>query len=143
MHLVLKALAACLAVTAVALCQFETPSPVSVSGCAAAVSTTDICTTCVTADCVILATVTISCGCPDPPATIFRSHPCDRGCSGLGCATVYTVVTSSGSACFATSAPGPTTQSESRTPVPPSQPIPSVTPASTNAAGRLTPPRLW
>ncbi|KAK0620077.1 hypothetical protein B0T14DRAFT_603741 [Immersiella caudata] len=61
--------------------------------CPAAVSTTDICSTCVTAACVIEATITAACGCPNPPLTIFSSHPCSLGCGGLGCATVYTVVT--------------------------------------------------
>jgi len=70
-----------------------TPTPTVVSGCPAAVSTTDICTTCVTAACVIEATVTVSCECPNPPMTIYSSHPCDLGCDGLGCATVYKVET--------------------------------------------------
>lgn len=72
-------------------------APVSAPGCAPVVSTTDICSTCVTAACVVPATVTAGCGCPDPPATVFRSHPCDLGCEGLGgCRTVYTVVRADG-----------------------------------------------
>ncbi|KAK0643741.1 hypothetical protein B0T16DRAFT_416558 [Cercophora newfieldiana] len=71
-----------------------TASPtVTAASCPAAVSTTDICSTCVTAACVIEATITAACGCPNPPETIFSSHPCSLGCGGLGCATVYTVVT--------------------------------------------------
>ncbi|KAK3307175.1 uncharacterized protein B0T15DRAFT_501728 [Chaetomium strumarium] len=72
----------------------------SVSGCAAVVSTTAICSTCMTVDCVVPATITAGCGtCPDTPPTIYRSYGCDEGCGaeGLGgCKTVYSVVTASG-----------------------------------------------
>ncbi|KAK3318134.1 hypothetical protein B0H66DRAFT_602736 [Apodospora peruviana] len=68
------------------------PTPTVVSGCPAILSTTDICSSCVTPECVILATATASCGCPDPLVTVYRSHPCDLGCAGLGgCKTVWTV----------------------------------------------------
>ncbi|KAK1755407.1 hypothetical protein QBC47DRAFT_413174 [Echria macrotheca] len=69
------------------------PPGTAVSGCPAAVSTTDICSTCVTADCVVEQTMTVPCGCPSPPLTLLSSHPCSLGCDGLGCATVYEVVT--------------------------------------------------
>ncbi|KAK3389267.1 hypothetical protein B0H63DRAFT_463296 [Podospora didyma] len=85
-----------------------TPTLVSVSGCAAVVSTTDICSTCFTADCVVLATITVNtdCGCPATPVTIYSSHPCDLGCDGLGCGTAYTVVTTSGAgACTQSASP--------------------------------------
>ena len=53
-----------------------------------------------TAACVYEATITAGCdGCSDVPPTVYRSFPCDQGCTSLGCKTVYTVVTASGSAC--------------------------------------------
>ena len=53
-----------------------------------------------TAACVLEATITAGCdGCSDVPPTVYRSFPCDQGCTSLGCKTVYTVVTASGSAC--------------------------------------------
>lgn len=70
-----------------------TKAPSLVSGCAAAVSTTSICSTCVTAACVYEETMTVSCGCPSPAVTIFASHPCDLGCDDLGCGTITKVVT--------------------------------------------------
>lgn len=70
-----------------------TKAPTLVSGCAAAVSTTSICSTCVTAACVYEETMTVSCGCPSPAVTIFASHPCDLGCDDLGCGTITKVVT--------------------------------------------------
>jgi hypothetical protein len=64
------------------------------------VSTTDVCSTCVTAACVVPATVTAGCGtCADTAPTIFRSFPCDEGCDNLGCKTVYEVVTATDNAC--------------------------------------------
>lgn len=70
-----------------------TKPPTLVSGCAAAVSTTSICSTCVTAACVYEETMTVSCGCPSPAVTIFASHPCELGCDNLGCGTITKVVT--------------------------------------------------
>ncbi|KAK0750897.1 hypothetical protein B0T18DRAFT_478048 [Schizothecium vesticola] len=72
-----------------------TKAPTLVSGCAAALSTTSICSTCVTAACVYEETITVSCGCPSPPLTIFASHPCELGCDNLGCGTITKVVTES------------------------------------------------
>ena len=57
-----------------------------------------------TAACVLEATITAGCdGCSDVPPTVYRSFPCDQGCTSLGCKTVYTVVTASGSACESSS----------------------------------------
>ncbi len=57
-------------------------------------STTDICSTCVTAACVVEATVTAGCGCPETPVTIYHSYPCELGCDALtACGTFYKVVT--------------------------------------------------
>ncbi|KAK1831291.1 hypothetical protein QBC39DRAFT_351561 [Podospora conica] len=70
-----------------------TKAPTLVSGCAAAVSTTSICSTCVTAACIYEETMTVSCGCPSPPVTIYASHPCELGCDNLGCGTFTKVVT--------------------------------------------------
>jgi hypothetical protein len=39
--------------------------------------------------------MTVSCGCPSPPVTIFASHPCELGCDNLGCGTFTKVVTES------------------------------------------------
>ncbi|KAL2171528.1 hypothetical protein VTG60DRAFT_2696 [Thermothelomyces hinnuleus] len=73
-------------------------SIVSVSGCAAVVSTTDICSTCLAAACVVPATITAGYGdCPESPPTVYRSFPCDEGCYNIGCRTVYSVVTATGS----------------------------------------------
>ncbi|KAK4155879.1 hypothetical protein C8A00DRAFT_13135 [Chaetomidium leptoderma] len=109
----------------------ESASIESVSGCAAVVSTTDICTTCVTAACVIEATVTAGCGgCAATAPTIYHSFPCDQGCGGLGCKTIYNVVTATDSVCTA----GPTpTQGDSA----------SSTSVSTAGAARVMPFRLW
>ncbi|KAG7287203.1 hypothetical protein NEMBOFW57_006708 [Staphylotrichum longicolle] len=69
----------------------------SVSGCPAVVSTTMICSTCMTAACVVPATIVAGCGsCPATPPTIYRGFPCDQGCSNLGpCKTIYEIVTAS------------------------------------------------
>ncbi|KAK4233347.1 hypothetical protein C8A03DRAFT_38946 [Achaetomium macrosporum] len=115
MHYMFKFLTTCVAVAAQALCQgTETVSLESVSGCAAVVSTTAICSTCMTIDCVVPATITAGCGsCPDTPPTIYRSFPCDQGCSNLGgCKTVYSVVTASDNECDGSS---PTTPTASET----------------------------
>ncbi len=78
----------------------DSVSIVYVSGCAAVVSTTNVCTTCMTADCVYEATITAGCdGCSDVPPTVYKSFPCDQGCSGLGCKTVFSVMTVTGGAC--------------------------------------------
>ncbi|KXX72835.1 hypothetical protein MMYC01_210620 [Madurella mycetomatis] len=71
------------------------PTIESVSGCAAVVSTTLVCSTCATLQCVTPVTITAGCGtCPDTPPTVYRGYPCEEGCSGLGgCRPVYTVVT--------------------------------------------------
>ena len=56
-----------------------------------------ICSTCATAACVVPATITAGCGsCPATPPTVYRSFPCDQGCSNLGpCKTLYEIVTAS------------------------------------------------
>jgi len=56
-----------------------------------------ICSTCATAACVVPATITAGCGsCPAVPPTVYRSFPCDQGCSNLGpCKTLYEIVTAS------------------------------------------------
>ncbi|KAK3379656.1 hypothetical protein B0T24DRAFT_612568 [Lasiosphaeria ovina] len=128
------------------------PSLQSVSGCAAVVSTTDICSTCFTADCVILATITVNtnCGCPATPATIYSSHPCALGCGGLGCGTAYTVVTATGiEGCGVTAiGPNPTQATttgggpNNTTLVTPTKP-PATAVISSAGAGRLTPFNLW
>ncbi|KAK3939012.1 hypothetical protein QBC46DRAFT_355364 [Diplogelasinospora grovesii] len=64
----------------------------SVSGCGVVYKTTDVCSTCVRPQCELQATVTVTCGCRDPVATIYQSHPCSMGCAGLGCYTDTTVV---------------------------------------------------
>ncbi|KAK3687900.1 hypothetical protein B0T22DRAFT_458216 [Podospora appendiculata] len=67
-----------------------------VSGCPALVKTVDICSTCVTPDCIVFETITANCDCPGPVVTLTRSHPCDLGCADLGCGTAYTVVSATG-----------------------------------------------
>ncbi|KAK4188174.1 hypothetical protein QBC35DRAFT_497175 [Podospora australis] len=75
----------------------------SVSGCPAVLSITMVCNTCVTLECITIASITV--GCPgDPcgatPATIRTGYPCDNGCSGLGgCRTSYRVVSAQGDMC--------------------------------------------
>ncbi|KAH6855919.1 hypothetical protein B0I37DRAFT_411878 [Chaetomium sp. MPI-CAGE-AT-0009] len=90
-----KSLVACIAVAGSALAQgLGSVSIESVSGCAAVVSTTDICNTCVTMACVVPATITAGCnGCGETPPTIYRSFPCDGGCENIGCQTIYTIAT--------------------------------------------------
>ncbi|KAK3324454.1 hypothetical protein B0T19DRAFT_486619 [Cercophora scortea] len=67
-----------------------------VSGCPALVKTVDICSTCVTPDCIEFQTITANCDCPGPVVTLTRSHPCALGCADLGCGTAYTVVSATG-----------------------------------------------
>ncbi|KAK4134652.1 hypothetical protein BT67DRAFT_441817 [Trichocladium antarcticum] len=138
MRLSHKTLATCAAVAAPALAQItDSLSLESVSGCAAVVSTTDICSTCMAVACVVPATVTAGCGgCAETAPTIFRSHGCDRGCDGLGgCKTVYTVVTSSGDVCSVSTAGTGSALSGT---------VSAVTTVSTGVANRLVPPlRLW
>lgn len=100
-------LLACLALAATSLAQSGTitspgtgitaaPTPSNLDlSCPAVLSTTAICTTCMTADCVTEATLTVSCGCPAAPFTVFTSLGCDNGCAGLGCQTVYEIVSAS------------------------------------------------
>ncbi|KAK4110375.1 hypothetical protein N656DRAFT_292227 [Canariomyces notabilis] len=97
MHLLLNVLATSLALAAPSLSQGITATPTieSVSGCPAVVSTTHVCSTCMTIQCVASVTITAGCGtCPASPPTIYRGYPCEEGCSALtGCKPVYTVVT--------------------------------------------------
>lgn len=100
--------------------QSSAVSIVSVSGCAAVVSTTDVCTTCMTVACVVPATITAGCGdCGESPPTIYRSFPCDEGCNNLGCKTVYSIVTATtDSDCELFPSPSPTISSSSSRSVP-------------------------
>ncbi|KAL2177787.1 uncharacterized protein P884DRAFT_199726 [Thermothelomyces heterothallicus CBS 202.75] len=120
-------------------------SIVSVLGCPAVVSTTDVCSTCVAAACVVPATITAGCGdCPESPPTVYRSFPCEEGCNNIGCRTVYSVVTATGSVCPA--APTPTPSQDPDNPADgddPTEPATLATTASTAGAARLMPCRLW
>ncbi|KAL2165026.1 hypothetical protein VTH06DRAFT_322 [Thermothelomyces fergusii] len=121
-------------------------SIVSVSGCAAVVSTTDICSTCVAAACVVPVTITAGCGgCPESPPTVYRSFPCDEGCDNLGgCRTVYSVVTATGGVC--TAAPTATPSQDPENPADgddPAESASSATRVSTAGAARIVPVRVW
>lgn len=72
----------------------------SVSGCAAVVSTTSVCPTCVTLQCIVQATVTAGCdSCPVTAVpTIYREYPCEGPCPD-GCRTDYTVLTAEADMC--------------------------------------------
>ncbi|KAK4032697.1 hypothetical protein C8A01DRAFT_20258, partial [Parachaetomium inaequale] len=119
-------------------------SILSVSGCAAVVSTTDICTTCVTAACVVPATITAGCGgCGDAPPTVYRSFPCDQGCDNIGCKTVYSVVTATESVCAASPSPTPTGGPDGSASGSGNEAVTSATSVSTAGAARVRPFRLW
>ncbi|KAK3294169.1 uncharacterized protein B0H64DRAFT_374990 [Chaetomium fimeti] len=146
MHYLSKSLAACVALAGSALSQsggIGSVSIESVSGCAAVVSTTHICSTCVTMACVVPATVTAGCdGCGETPPTIYRSFPCDEGCDNIGCQTIYSVATATDNEC-ATGGAGPTptpTQDPGASTTGGNEPTTS---ASTAGAARVMPFRLW
>ncbi|KAL1842338.1 hypothetical protein VTJ49DRAFT_5506 [Mycothermus thermophilus] len=112
-----------------------TPTIDYVSGCAAVVSTVGVCSTCYNIQCVIPATITAGCGscAADAVPTIYRSFPCpeDGGCPGLGCKTIFTVVTASGDECAEVTA-SPTPTGDAVTP-----------PPSTAGAARMKALRWW
>ncbi|KAK3952451.1 hypothetical protein QBC32DRAFT_142547 [Pseudoneurospora amorphoporcata] len=131
-----------------------------VSECPIIISTTSVCSTCMTIDCVTVETVTAGCTCANPPMTVFQSWGCEKGCDALpgGCKTLYEVVSEaggcsgagsgSGVGATATGGFGNNTSSvvlsiSSGQPIGPIQPSISG-PISTNAAGRrVVPFRLW
>ncbi|KAK3398391.1 hypothetical protein B0T20DRAFT_207123 [Sordaria brevicollis] len=69
-----------------------------VSECPIIISTTSICPTCMTIDCVTVKTVTAGCTCANPPMTVFQSWGCEKGCDALpgGCKTLWKVVSGEG-----------------------------------------------
>ncbi|KAK1753830.1 hypothetical protein QBC47DRAFT_387190 [Echria macrotheca] len=69
------------------------PSPTPQTGCPTVTATRELCATCPVPLCLGLATVTQSCGCPDPVPTVFLDYPCSEGCAGIKCSTSYAVVT--------------------------------------------------
>ncbi|SPQ25366.1 d518b934-6f69-4895-b448-2939b611c5c5 [Thermothielavioides terrestris] len=141
---VFKALALCVAFVDSALAQItESASIVYVSGCAAVVSTTDVCSTCLTIDCVVPATITAGCdGCPTAAPTVYRSFPCDQGCNVVGCKTVYTVVTATDGVCdedepsSSAESPSSTAFEESAGPTT-TAPTLTETPANASSAGKV------
>ncbi|KAL2196947.1 hypothetical protein P885DRAFT_60942 [Corynascus similis CBS 632.67] len=146
MHRFSGTLATCMALVAQAVAQQSSAvSIVSVSGCAAVVSTTDVCTTCMTVACVVPATITAGCGdCGESPPTIYRSFPCDEGCNNLGCKTVYSIVTATtDSDCTASPTPTPTQDPENPTGSDEATDVVTETSASTAGAARMMPFRLW
>ncbi|KAM7201791.1 hypothetical protein V8F20_004752 [Naviculisporaceae sp. PSN 640] len=132
----------------------DIPSTTSVSVCPTIVSTTNICSECVTIACVASLTVTAPCGCETPAATIFRDHPCGIGCAGLeGCQTESVVVlptdcssSSGGSGASSTTGTASETTTGSPTETEVSSSVSTLPPTSTTstaAAARLAPFRLW
>ncbi|EAQ87434.1 hypothetical protein CHGG_04053 [Chaetomium globosum CBS 148.51] len=113
----------------------------SVSGCAAVVSTTNVCSTCVTMECVAPATITAGCGsCDETPPTIYRSFPCDQGCDNIGCKTVFSVETATDGECASGASPTPTPSPDPNQSTGGGGPTTS---ASTAGAARAMPFRLW
>ncbi|KAH6632508.1 hypothetical protein F5144DRAFT_593245 [Chaetomium tenue] len=113
----------------------------SVSGCAAVVSTTDVCSTCVTMECIALATITAGCGsCGETPPTIYRSFPCDEGCDNIGCKTLFSVVTATDNECATGAGPTPAPSQDPNQSTGGGEPATS---ASTAGAARVMPFRLW
>ncbi|KAL2755518.1 hypothetical protein ACRALDRAFT_2034602 [Sodiomyces alcalophilus JCM 7366] len=64
------------------------------ANCPTITETTHICSNCPVPMCLMLSTVTQSCGCPEPLPTEYLDFPCggENECSGIWCATVYEVV---------------------------------------------------
>ncbi|KAL0471747.1 hypothetical protein QR685DRAFT_439345 [Neurospora intermedia] len=136
--------------------------PTPVSECPIIISTTSVCSTCMTIDCVTVSTVTAGCTCANPPMTVYQSWGCEKGCDALpsGCKTLYEVISEEAGKCSglgtvtsggdfgngtaAAAAASSTVMSfSSDGPLGPVKPTISG-PISINAAGRqATPFRFW